>query len=1063
MMRRASTVLVCLLLGACGGGGGGSGEAACAFDASLTASDPACRNDPPSADAGADDITDPNLLVVLDAAGSFDPDGTISAYQWSQLSGPTVSILSPTSAQASFVAPRFPTETDLVFQVRVTDNNATSMTDAVTISVSAATNAPPIADAGADQTATGSQVKTLDGRASTDQDTPLEIFSWEQTAGSPNVQINNSDQMQASFTAPDVAAATDLQFSLTVTDDFGVTDTDEVSVTVLAPTVQDLFGTVTAPLGAVGDSDTNDPRALYISNDTQLLAQAIPTPVTIGGYVNAPGAGEPGRSTTGGDTDDYFAVTLTANATVNMVIADFTTADLDLYLFDELGIVVDSSVGVGQLESVVAPLDGDYFVDVRAFSGASAYNLVTGQAPLTTGGGMHRISADFVPGEAIVKMRDDAGTQSLAEPAAIMSAHGFRIRAGARSRSMLLELDFGADTRIAAAATNGGTVNAPIRRFRDPAARKKWRTLMALKSLARDPDVEFAEPNYLRQPFATPNDPVYSFQWHYPMINLPAAWDLETGSANVTVAVLDTGILAGHPDFQGRIVDGFDFVSDAANAADGGGIDADPNDPGDAGVRSIFHGTHVAGTIGAATNNGAGVAGVAWNVGLLPLRVCGVEGCSLFDQIEAMRYAAGLANSSGSVANPRADIINLSLGGPGFSSAGQAAVNEVRAAGVIVIAAAGNDANSVPLYPAAYNGVVSVSAVGPDRDRAPYSSFGTMVDIAAPGGNLATDINGDGYADGVLSPHADDSSGSPQFEYLFLAGTSMAAPHVAGVAALMKSANANLTPALFDQLLVQGDLTDDIGTPGRDNFFGYGLIDAHKAVSAALTAAGSPPPDNPELAANPLSLNFGSTMTSLQLNVMNSGTGSLQVTSVTTDRPWLQAVAQAADGDGLGTYVVTVDRGALADGVYTGTILLASNVNAVQVPVIMTVGNDLIGGNVGHIYIALVDPVTGSTVSGTEVDFVAGNYVYRVIDVPAGEYRVIAGTDSDNDGFICDDGEVCGEYITRDQPITIEVTADLTGLDFLVNYEVPVNPLAGPANGIRKGIRRQPDTIKSLD
>ena len=1055
--------MVCLLLGACGGGGGGSGEAACAFDASLTASDPACRNDPPTADAGTDATADPNLLVVLDAAASFDPDGAISAYQWSQVSGPTVNLLSPTAAQATFVAPRFPTETDLVFQVRVTDNNSASATDAVMITVAAATNEPPIADAGADRTVPASRVATLDGRASTDPDAPLTDFSWAQTADNPSVQIVGGSLMQASFTAPDVAAATDLQFTLTVTDDFGVTDTDEVTVTVLAPTVQDLAGTVTAPLGAVGDSDTNDPRALYVSNDTQLLAQAIPTPVTVGGYVNEPGTGEPGRSTTNGDTDDFYAVTLTSGATVNMVIADFTTADLDLYLLDEMGMIVDSSVGVGQLESVVAPLDGDYFLDVRAFSGASAYNVVTGQAPLSAGSGTHRISADFVPGEVIVQMRNDAGRRFVAEPASTMSAHGFRIRAGAYDRSMLLELDAGADARIAAAASTGRASDAPIQRFKDPAARKKWRTLMALKSLARDPDVEFAEPNYLRQPFATPNDPLYSFQWHYPMINLPAAWDLETGSPNVTVAVLDTGILAGHPDFQGRIVDGFDFVSDATNAADGGGIDADPNDPGDAGLRSIFHGTHVAGTIGATTNNGAGVAGVAWNVGLLPLRVCGIEGCSLFDQIEAMRYAAGLANSSGSVANPRADIINLSLGGPGFSAAGQAAVDAVRAAGVIVIAAAGNDADSVPLYPASYDGVVSVSAVGPDRDRAPYSSFGTMVDIAAPGGNLATDVNGDGYADGVLSPHADDSSGAPQFEYLFLAGTSMAAPHVAGVAALMKSANANLTPALFDQLMVQGDLTDDIGAPGRDNFFGYGLIDAQKAVSAALTAAGLPPPDNPMLAANPLSLNFGSTLNSLDLDVTNSGTGSLQVTSITTNRPWLQAVAQATDSDGFGTYAINVDRGALADGVYTGTVVVASNVNTVQVPVIMTVGSNLIGGNVGHIYIALVDPVSGSTVSGTEVDFVGGNYAYQVIDVPAGEYRIVAGTDSDNDGFICDDGEVCGEYITRDQPIIIEVTSDLTGLDFLVNYEVPVNPLATQASGTRKGIRRQPETTKSVN
>ena len=216
------------------------------------------------------------------------------------------------------------------------------------------------------------------------------------------------------------------------------------------------------------------------------------------------------------------------------------------------------------------------------------------------------------------------------------------------------------------------------------------------------------------------------------------------------------------------------------NAGDGGGIDPNPNDPGTSGQRSVFHGTHVAGTIGAASNNGQGVAGVGWNVRLMPLRVCGTLGCSVFDQIEAMRYAAGLSNSSGRVANPRADIINMSLGGPGFSVAAQNAVNAVRAAGVIVVAAAGNDASSQALYPASYNGVVSVSAVGPNRSITSYSSFGSAIDVAAPGGNLTSDLNGDGYGDGVLSPHADDSSGRLEYEYLFLEGTSMAAPHVAG-------------------------------------------------------------------------------------------------------------------------------------------------------------------------------------------------------------------------------------------------------------------------------------------
>ncbi len=598
--------------------------------------------------------------------------------------------------------------------------------------------------------------------------------------------------------------------------------------------------------------------------------------------------------------------------------------------------------------------------------------------------------------------------------------------------------------------------------FRTPRERRKWQTLMALKSLARDPAVEIAEPNYLRQPFAVPNDPFYAFQWHYPAINLPAAWDLETGSASVTVAVIDSGILAGHPDLRERLVSGFDFVSDATNAGDGDGIDADPNDPGQGGQRSIFHGTHVAGTIGAAGNNGIGVTGVAWNTRLMPLRVCGELGCSVFDQIEAMRFAAGLSNSSGIVANPPVDVINLSLGGPGFSAAAQTAVNAVRAAGVVVIAAAGNEATSRLVYPASYSGVLSVSAVGANRLRAPYSNFGAAIDLAAPGGNLATDINGDGYADGVLSPHADDSFGTPDFEYLFLAGTSMAAPHVAGVVALMKSANANLTPALFDQLLAQGELTDDIGDPGRDDFYGHGLIDAQKAVAAALAASGAPPPDNPLLAATPLSLNFGSTATSLEVELSNAGTGALQVTGASSTEPWLQVGPLTVDGDGVGTYVATVDRAGLADGVYTATIAFNSSVNSVQVPVIMSVGGGGFGGNVGHVYIVVIDPNTGETVFGTETDFAAGNFPYLMSGVPAAEYLIVAGTDYDNDGFICDEGEVCGEYLTRDQPIVVTVDRDLSGLDFLVNYEAQVGPLdsvEAAAADARRGVGRTPTKL----
>jgi serine protease len=188
-------------------------------------------------------------------------------------------------------------------------------------------------------------------------------------------------------------------------------------------------------------------------------------------------------------------------------------------------------------------------------------------------------------------------------------------------------------------------------------------------------------------------------------------------------------------------------------------------DPGDLafGQRSSFHGTHVAGTIGAATNNGGGVAGVAWGVTLVPLRVLGLGGGTSYDVLQAVRYAAGLANDSGT-SHP-VDVINLSLGGGGFSSTEQSVYTQARNAGVIVVAAAGNDDSSQLFYPASYAGVVSVSAVDLRLLKAPYSSFGAAVDVAAPGGDTSIDRNGDGYGDGVLSTLFDELAGL--FGYAF--------------------------------------------------------------------------------------------------------------------------------------------------------------------------------------------------------------------------------------------------------------------------------------------------------
>ncbi len=335
-------------------------------------------------------------------------------------------------------------------------------------------------------------------------------------------------------------------------------------------------------------------------------------------------------------------------------------------------------------------------------------------------------------------------------------------------------------------------------------SRRKLETLRLIKQLNANPDVEYAEPNYIRRPLFTPSDPYYQYQLHYPQIRLPQAWDITTGAASVIVAVVDTGVFLAHQDLAGQLVSGYDFISDGANANDGDGIDSNPDDPGDSTVgNSSWHGTHVAGTIAATSNNSIGVAGIAPGARIMPLRALGKQGGTDYDIDQALRFAAGLLNDSMTVPTQAADIINLSIGGAGFSQIVQDLYNDLHSQGIIVVAAAGNENSSVPSYPATYDNVVSVSAVDYQNQRAPYSNFGTSVDVAAPGGDASVDRDGNGYPDGVMSTLVDDSTGTRANSYAFYQGTSMAAPHVAGVAALMKSVNPALTASDFDAFLIE--------------------------------------------------------------------------------------------------------------------------------------------------------------------------------------------------------------------------------------------------------------------
>ncbi len=417
--------------------------------------------------------------------------------------------------------------------------------------------------------------------------------------------------------------------------------------------------------------------------------------------------------------------------------------------------------------------------------------------------------------------------------------------------------------------------------------------------IGQDPEVEYAQPDFIRTAQIVPTDPCYAaasvgacgggYQWDLfdPVggINMPAAWDLTTGSAAINVSVIDTGALVDHPDLAGRFVGGYDMIADCAVGNDGqpgpctwssqtpafNSRDGDAADTGDwisgaensgfgssappynwfQGCRasnSSWHGTHVAGTIGAIPNNGIGISGINWVSKIVPLRVLGKCGGYTSDIADAMVWAAG-----GSVpglpanANP-ARVLSLSLGGGGScDAASQSAINTALGLGAVVVVAAGNENDNAANHtPASCSGVITVAATNKSGRRSWYSNYGALVEIAAPGGSA------DGSDSNILSTlnNGATTPNATGYTYANYAGTSMATPHVSGVASLMLSVNPALTPA---QVLSKLQTTARaFPTPGpacnspnpqgstcncTTALCGSGILDAGAAVASAIGAA----------------------------------------------------------------------------------------------------------------------------------------------------------------------------------------------------------------------------------
>ncbi len=488
---------------------------------------------------------------------------------------------------------------------------------------------------------------------------------------------------------------------------------------------------------------------------------------------------------------------------------------------------------------------------------------------------------------------------------------------------------------------------------------------------SRNPNVEYAVPNAIMHAMGAPNDPYYYLQWNFKDgiggINAESAWDISTGQG-VIVAVLDTGVAYENygpyivaPDLAGTsFAPGYDFVNN----------DDHPND-------DHHHGTHVAGTIAQSTDNGYGVAGVAYDCTIMPVKVLAADGSGSLQQLVDGIY---FATDNG------AKVISMSLGWPPGYYPGAALDNALEYAydnGVTIVAAAGNDGEGTVGYPATYDKCIAVGATRYDGTLAYYSNYGSAIDVTAPGGDVTVDQNGDGYGDGILQNTFD---GDPtKFSFWFFQGTSMATPHVSGVAALL-IANGASSPEEVRTAIEQS--AKDRGEQGWDQYYGYGIVDAKAALDYMGQTQQPPTPNTPPVAdaGGPYSAEAGQTVTfdgsnsydpdldgsivSYEWNFGDgsSGTGAAPMHSYTGAGTYNVILTVTDDKGAIDTDTTTVDVTPAAD---SEAILHIDNVEVT--PNIRTAGRNTFVS--GKAVVTIRDnndnPIEGAAVSGIWSDSVS--------------------------------------------------------------------------------------------
>lgn len=802
-----------------------------------------------------------------------------------------------------------------------------------------------------------------------------------------------------------------------------------------------LSGVLSVPAGAAVDSDLNDVNQLGRTRNNDLAtAQALTRPVLLSGSVNRPGTGPAGSNQAEGDTTDAYVLDLQAGDLVELEFAP-GTADLDLYVVSNDGTLTGTSDGSdGRYECVRITQAARYYLKIEAFQQAAAYTLRAGPAAApTTGCTATATRATFDPGELVAQSRSPAPGMATA-----LSARTTTTPRGPHLITVPASTATTARKTALAQPTSAAT----------HALDTRLETLRYAKTLRATGAYDYVEPNWRLETAATigtfpPNDLHYGEQrWHHDLIALPAAigriqaLPIQPAQRPV-IAVIDTGVMLDHPDLQPQLASlGRTFLTDRLpgdrNQANGD----DQRRPED---NAVSHGTHVAGTAAAATYNGIGVAGVAPMARLMPLNVFGRNGSAkTIDILQAMLYAAGLDNNAGVLPARRADVINLSMGSPGACSvAFQDTINRVRAAGTLVVVAAGSKAdNASGLYtevqqPANCVGAIAVGAVHSDRQLSRYANTGAALTVTAPGGDLGPTGTTSGFSEGIFSTLVNFTGDGQRVAGVGpQQGSSMAAPQVSGVLALMRYLDPELSPESVDALFASGQLTDDTGDTGRDSAYGWGLINARKAVEAVLApqaGADSVASGTATLGVRPVRLDLGSLRSTATLDlVVTAGrraTVTDAVVAARSNSPAITLRTGTADAStSLHRQLVTVDRRLLpVDGPHSLTITLTLRSGAeLTVPVTLDrpAGSASSGGGWGPVYVTLSDPDTGRVLHTVLAQASQGRYLWQFSGYRRARVTVSAGTDPNNDGVVCGPGEGCGPT-----GWVMALTGDCTDLD----------------------------------